>query len=102
MIAIFRIAFWTVTIIEFIAFIASIIIFALGRSSFIDYCVASPVEPSYTYETCSAYYRNFMIVYSIVVVIVNFIQVNFKPQSIFFGIYFNLCFFFLVLLRHSH
>lgn len=76
MIAIFRVAFWTVTIVEFLLFIATIIVLAVNRSNIIELCAANSTDPSVTYDTCSTGYRNFMIGLSVVVVIVNFFQVK--------------------------
>lgn len=76
MIAIFRVAFWTVTILECLLFVAAIIVLAVNRSEIVNLCYAQSTDPSVTADSCSAGFRNFMIILSIVVVIVNFIQVK--------------------------
>ncbi|KAI8647077.1 hypothetical protein BD408DRAFT_358683 [Parasitella parasitica] len=75
MIAIFKISYWFVTILQFIVTIAAIIILAVKRTDIVNSCVA--LYPEETVDTCSVGYRNFMIVFSIVSILVNFIQFYF-------------------------
>lgn len=73
MIAIFKVAYWTVAILQFIISIAFIIACGVERTKIIDACATYANE---TVESCSAGYRNFMIIFCVVVLIVNFIQVK--------------------------
>lgn len=74
MVAFFKVAYWTVTILEFLASIAIIIVLAVQRGVILDACTeAYPTEAS---DTCSVAFRNAMIIFSVIVVIVNFFQVQ--------------------------
>lgn len=75
MIAIFKVAYWFVTILQFIVTIAAIIILAVKRTDIVNSCVA--LYPEETVDTCSVGYRNFMIIFSVVSIVINFIQVRF-------------------------
>lgn len=75
MIAVFKLVYWTVAIIDFIVCVASIVILGLSRSDVIEACTALYVDE--TVDTCSAGYRNFMIIYSVIIMIVCFIQFYF-------------------------
>jgi len=80
MIAIFKVAYWFVTILQFIVTIAAIIILAVKRTDIVNSCVA--LYPEETVDTCSVGYRNFMIIFSVVSIVINFIQVRFFYQRI--------------------
>ncbi|CAO0791129.1 unnamed protein product [Mucor circinelloides] len=75
MIAIFKVAYWFVTILQFIVTIAAIIILAVKRTDIVNSCVA--LYPEETVDTCSVGYRNFMIIFSVVSIVINFIQFYF-------------------------
>ncbi|CEP12753.1 hypothetical protein [Parasitella parasitica] len=75
MIAIFKISYWFVAILQFIVTIAAIIILAVKRTDIVNSCVA--LYPEETVDTCSVGYRNFMIVFSIVSILITFIQFYF-------------------------
>ena len=77
MIAVFKLVYWTVAIIDFVVCVASIVVLGLSRSAVIEACSRLYVDE--TTDTCSAGYRNFMIIYSVIVMIVCFIQV--KPNE---------------------
>lgn len=75
MIALFKVAYWFVAILEFLVAVASIIIFAVQRSVFIEAC-ENIANEDFTPEECSDAYRNFMIIYSIVLMVLSFVQVS--------------------------
>jgi hypothetical protein len=81
MIAIFKVAYWFVAILQFIFSVAAIIALGVERAKIIDACAAYADE---TVESCSVGYRNFMIIFCVVVMVVNFIQVcvhkQYKPR----------------------
>lgn len=73
MIAIFKISYWFVAILQFIVTVAAIIILAVKRTDIVNNCAA--LYPEETVDTCSIGYRNFMIIFSVVSILINFIQV---------------------------
>lgn len=74
MVATFKVAYWFVTIIEFLGSIAVIIALATQRDSIIAACAESyPTDAS---DTCSVGFRNAMVIFSVIVVVVNFFQVQ--------------------------
>lgn len=75
MINIFKVSYWFVAILSFLVSIAAIIALGVQHSQVIAACVAE--NPDLTYDNCSVGYRNFMIVFSIVLMVVSFIQVKF-------------------------
>lgn len=80
MINIFKVSYWFVAILSFLVSIAAIVALGVQRSQVIAACVAE--NPDLTYDNCSVGYRNFMIIFSIVLMVVSFIQVNFfKPRN---------------------
>lgn len=74
MIAIFKISYWFVAILQFIVTVAAIIILAVKRTDIINNCAALYAEE--TVDSCSVGYRNFMIIFSVVSILINFIQVR--------------------------
>ncbi|KAF1799586.1 hypothetical protein V8B55DRAFT_1539812 [Mucor lusitanicus] len=75
MIAIFKVSYWFVAILQFIVTIAAIIILAVKRTDIVNSCVA--LYPEETLDTCSVGYRNFMIIFCVVSIVINFIQFYF-------------------------
>ncbi|KAG2201476.1 hypothetical protein INT46_000638 [Mucor plumbeus] len=75
MIAIFKISYWFVAILQFIVTVAAIIILAVKRTDIVNNCAA--LYPEETVDTCSIGYRNFMIIFSVVSILINFIQFYF-------------------------
>ena len=97
MIGIFKVSYWIVAVLSFLMALASIIALGVQRSEVINACVVEYPEESY--DSCSGGYRTFMIIYSIVLMVICFIQVR-KPQNYF--IWYIDFFVPLVLFRHSH
>ncbi|KAI9487782.1 MAG: hypothetical protein EXX96DRAFT_554634 [Benjaminiella poitrasii] len=75
MIAIFKVSYWTVAILQLIVTIAAIVIVGVKMGLIIDNCIA--LYPELTRDDCATGYRNFMIIFCIVSVVVNFIQFYF-------------------------
>ncbi|KAG2195134.1 hypothetical protein INT47_006998 [Mucor saturninus] len=75
MIALFKVVYWFVAILEFIVAVAAIVIFAVQRSVFIEACTTYSDEV--TADDCTVGYRNFMIIFSILLMVVSFIQFYF-------------------------
>ncbi|CAO3650697.1 unnamed protein product [Mucor fragilis] len=75
MIATFKVAYWFVAILQFIVTVAAIIILAVKRTDIVNSCVA--LYPEETLDTCSVGYRNFMIIFCVVSIVINFIQFYF-------------------------
>ncbi|KAI8078138.1 uncharacterized protein B0P05DRAFT_542646 [Gilbertella persicaria] len=75
MIAVFKLAYWTVATLQFIVSIASIIILGLNRSTIITACAEAYADE--TLDSCAVGYRNFMIIFSVVSMIICFIQFYF-------------------------
>ncbi|KAI8967007.1 hypothetical protein BDF20DRAFT_830359 [Mycotypha africana] len=74
MIAIFKISYWTMSLIQFLLSVITVIVFVTKRTEIIEACAAYPEE---SLDTCTVYYRNFMISYGIIVFLFNFIQFYF-------------------------
>lgn len=75
MIALFKVVYWFVAILEFIVAVAAIVIFAVQRTVFIEACTTVG-GADVTADDCTVGYRNFMIIFSIVLMVVSFIQVT--------------------------
>lgn len=82
MIALFKVAYWFVAILEFIVAVAAIIVFAVQRSVFVTACTTAGT--GMTDDECSVHYRNFMIIFSIVLMVLSFIQVSHKITAFVF------------------
>lgn len=74
MVAFFKVAYWTVTILEFLASIAVIIVLAVQRDVIVAAC--NEAYPTDTDGTCANVFRNTMIIFSVIVLVVNFFQVQ--------------------------
>ncbi|CAO3690923.1 unnamed protein product [Rhizopus microsporus] len=75
MVATFKLAYWTSALIEAILSIAVIVVLAVQRTEIIGRCAA--LNPDESIDSCSGYYRNFMIALCVLIVFVNFIQFYF-------------------------
>ncbi|CAO3621881.1 unnamed protein product [Mucor hiemalis] len=75
MINIFKVSYWFVAVLSFLVSIAAIVALGVQRSQIVAACVAENAD--LTYDNCSTGYRNFMIVFSIVLMVVSFIQFYF-------------------------
>ncbi|KAI9277844.1 hypothetical protein BY458DRAFT_504206 [Sporodiniella umbellata] len=75
MIAAFKAAYWTASLLELLISIASIVMLAVEKTEIVNTCVSQ--NPGETISSCSAYYRNFMIVFCCLIVIINLFQFYF-------------------------
>ncbi|EIE83540.1 hypothetical protein RO3G_08245 [Rhizopus delemar RA 99-880] len=75
MIAAFKLAYWTSSLLELLISIAAIIVLAVQRIDIINTCAALNADE--TVGSCSSYYRTFMIILCCLIVIVNLFQFYF-------------------------
>ncbi|KAG1461170.1 hypothetical protein G6F56_005786 [Rhizopus delemar] len=75
MISAFKLAYWTSVLIELVISIAVIVVLAVQRTEIIGRCTA--LNQDETFDSCSGYYRNFMIVLCCIIVLVNLVQFYF-------------------------
>ncbi|CAO3686871.1 unnamed protein product [Rhizopus stolonifer] len=82
MIAAFKLAYWSASLLELLMSIAAIVVLAVQRTDIINTCAGLNADE--TISSCTTYYRTFMIVFCCLIVIINLFQVS----PFFWGIYF--------------
>ncbi|KAI8079353.1 hypothetical protein BDF21DRAFT_419939 [Thamnidium elegans] len=75
MIVMFKMVYWFVVILQFIVTVAVIIVLAVNRSEIIGHCTLS--SEAVSLEDCTKGFKYMMIAFSVIVMIINFIQFYF-------------------------